>query len=144
MKPIWPIVMLGSLLILTSPGCAGRSLEPEAVAVDQVACARCGMLVSSLDRAAQAVYADADTRVYDDVGCLATDRESRTGTYRFYVHTRDGRWTEVGMARFVHDAGVSTPMSYGIVALTEAEAARQQVAALTWTEIVARLGEERR
>jgi copper chaperone NosL len=102
------------------------------------------MLVSSLDHAAQAVYADAEARVYDDVGCLATDADSRNGTYRFYVHTRDGRWTEVGKARFVHDNEVSTPMSYGLVALTDAEAARQRVPVRTWNEIVAELEEERR
>lgn len=120
-------------------GCGGRPLEPEPIALDRVSCARCGMLVSRLDHAAQAVYADADTRAYDDVGCLATDAEAPRGQHRLYVHTAGG-WTAVGAARFVLGSGAQTPMGYDVLAFPAAEAPeRGGTRALSWAELVAAL-----
>jgi hypothetical protein len=101
------------------------------------------MLVSTLDHAAQAVYRDADARVYDDVGCLATDAGARSGEHRFFVHTRAGGWTDVEEARFVREPFVRTPMNYGIVALTGAEAAARPAGdVLTWAQLVERLEDQ--
>ena len=49
-------------------------------------CAFCRMLVSSERGAAQIVSADADTRFYDDVGCLAepTPRQHRRPADRLH------------------------------------------------------------
>jgi len=102
------------------------------------------MLVSRLDHAAQAVYIDAETRVYDDIGCLATDESAQTGQYRFYVHTSDGTWADVATARFVRGGGARTPMGYDIVAIGAASAAnRAGTPTLTWAELIDELEHER-
>lgn len=116
--------------------CAGQPLAPEPVPLDRVACARCGMIVSRLDQAAQAAYADDDPRFYDDVGCLATDREAARGEYRFWVYTAEGGWVDADAAWFVIDGAVQTPMGYGITALSEADTPERFAAAMTWAELV--------
>lgn len=137
MSVFWSTMVLVFALMSHMIGCAGRSLEPEPIVLDQVACARCGMLISRLDHAAQAVYTDAETRMYDDIGCLATDEAARTGQYRFYVHTSDGRWADVTAARFVRGSGARTPMGYDIVARAAVGAAgRPEAPALTWAELL--------
>jgi hypothetical protein len=93
------------------------------------------MLISRLDHAAQAVHADAETRFYDDVGCLATDAEATRGEHRLYVHTNGGQWTAVRDARFLLGNGVRTPMGYDVVAFAEGDPPGPDMRALTWDEL---------
>jgi hypothetical protein len=131
------------LMTLLTAACADRSLEPESLDLDRVACAQCRMLISRLYHAAQAVYADADTRFYDDVGCLATDDEARAGRYQFYVHTAVSQWTDVADARFVLGSGARTPMGYDVIALGPGEQrpGTEDLRAMTWDELQNELGQ---
>lgn len=118
--------------------CGRGKLDPVAVPVDRVGCARCGMLVSDLRAAAEAVYADEDPRFYDDVGCLAADREAAGGRSELYVETGRG-WVRAGEALYARPEAARTPMGYGFVAFAdrrEAESRDSEGRARSWDEVV--------
>jgi copper chaperone NosL len=116
--------LLSAVLALALAACGPRSLEPEEVRVDRVHCARCGMMVSRVADSAQAVFPDADTRFYDDIGCLLRDAGARRPGARLYARAAgDTAWLPVEAAWFASPAGRQTPMGYGLAAYaTEAEA----------------------
>lgn len=125
-------------------GCRGGGLSPEPVPLDRVSCARCGMLVSELRDAAEAVAAGQETRFYDDLGCLATDKALRGGVWRLYVRASEAdRWILAEEASYAQPAGERTPMGYGFRAYASraAAAARDRGGrARTWSELVSELG----
>lgn len=132
-------------LLVVAAGCANRPLEPEPVPVDQVTCARCGMLVSSEPESAQWVGSGEETRFYDDIGCLATDDWAPSGRNSRFVHA-GGRWLPVDRAYFGRPRDASTPMGYGILAFPdrrEAASRDRDRRALTWVELVSELGRGR-
>ena len=67
-------LLLWGVTLLT--GCTARASGPEPLPVDRVNCARCGMLISSDANSAEALAPDTETRFYDDIGCLASDRSA--------------------------------------------------------------------
>jgi nitrous oxide reductase accessory protein NosL len=118
--------------------CGARELAPEPLRVDRVHCAGCGMLISRERDAAQAVLPDADTRFYDDLGCMAKDGGLPAGA-RLYVQADGGSgWLDVEKAFFARPAGHETPMGYGFAALREAARAREadrEGRALRWADV---------
>ena len=136
------IVVIGMMLL---SGCGGAKSGPEPLPLDRVNCAKCGMLISSLANAGQAVSREAETRFYDDIGCMAADT-AMTGDANLFVQLADGTgWTPVTSAWFAASPQMSTPMGYGFTAHASEEAARKadaQPRAQSWAEIVRR-GERR-
>jgi hypothetical protein len=105
------------------------------------------MLVSSERGAAQIVSAGADTRFYDDVGCLAADWRARSGRAdtadaHAFVRTNDGRWLDVADAVFARPAGARTAMGSGVVAFASPDDARGAGASgvLTFDEVARAAG----
>jgi hypothetical protein len=125
-------------LILTL-GCGRRSLLPENVPLDRVNCARCGMLVSEAASAAEVVFDGADTRFYDDPGCVATDRIPDGRPYEIWVRADEGKaWKKSGEAFFARPRDARTPMGYGFFAFSSREAARgadRDGKAWSWDEL---------
>lgn len=125
-------------------GCADRPLAPERVPVDQVTCARCGMLISREPDSAEWVAAGEETRFYDDIGCLATDDWTPRGRNLRFVHV-DGRWMSADDVFFARPADASTPMGYGVVAFEDAQKAASRDRggrARRWNELVSELRAE--
>jgi copper chaperone NosL len=116
MRP-WP----AALLLLAS--CGG---VPEPVQIDArgEACAWCRMAVSDLRTAAQLVAPLEEPRVFDDVGCLrdylAGDAVLASGTVAYVADHRTGAWVLASRAVYAHSSALSTPMSSGLAAWTDA------------------------
>jgi copper chaperone NosL len=129
--------------LIASVACGSGSLEPEPLPLDRVECARCGMMVSELAHAAQAVAPGDEPRFYDDRGCLAKDASALPADARLFVQLDGGKgWIEVQDAYFAIPAEARTPMGYGVTAFrAEEDAARADRAgrALRWADVVREL-----
>jgi hypothetical protein len=136
------LAALTAALLLAS--CGGTSAGPEPIPLDDVNCARCGMLVSSDAHAGQSRTPGEATRFFDDIGCLALDAASHAnGTVR-YVHASSGKWVSADAAWFALADGVRTPMDHGIVAFDSRAAAEQadrERHARPWAEVIAYVGQ---
>ncbi len=134
-------LLLGAL---AAWGCRRRGLAPEPIPLDRVSCARCGMVVSDSESAAEAVAADQETRFYDDAGCLASDSSVRDPQWKLFVHrTASEGWLPAPGAFFARPAEGGTPMGYGFRAYGSAEEARRadrEGRAWRWEEVVAEIG----
>jgi hypothetical protein len=98
------------------------------------------MLVSSESGSAQIVSGSADTRFYDDVGCLAADWRTHGADGTAFVRLSDGRWSDARTAFFARPADVRTAMGSGVIAYhapDDAAAADREARAYTWDEVVA-------
>lgn len=142
MKALRTAAFVGSCALLAG-GCGRRGLGPEKIPLDKVTCARCGMVVSEAESAAEAVAADQETRFYDDAGCLAGDSGVRGGPWKLYVHrTASDGWLAADEASFGRPAQGTTPMGYGFRAYGSAQEARgadREGRAWRWAEVVAEI-----
>ena len=118
--------------------CGPAALAPEDVPLDRVVCARCGMVVSDSATAAEVVARGAETRFYDDPGCLAADRIPAAGEAEAWVRVDGGKaWKRGSEAFFARPPGARTPMGYGFLAFSSRAAARRvdrDGRAWTWGE----------
>ena len=123
-------------------GCAARTPRPEPVPLDRAECAFCRMLVSSERGSAQILSASAETRFYDDVGCLAADWRAHSTDAHAFVRAADGRWIDAADAAFAKPSGARTAMGSGIVAFASPGDARDAGAAgvVTFDEVVRAAG----
>ena len=97
------------------------------------------MLVSSDSGAAEIVSSDAETRFYDDVGCLAADWKAHPPDGVAFVHLPSGRWSDAREVWYARPIDAHTAMSSGLVAYateTEARAADREGRALAFTDVV--------
>jgi copper chaperone NosL len=119
--------------------CAKGPLAPVPLPLDRFNCARCGMLISELDDAAEWVGRGEELRFYDDLGCAAADASRVPPGGKFFVRASGGRrWLPAELAVFAKPAGARTPMSYGLVAFeTEADAKARdaQGRSLRWADL---------
>ena len=82
------------------------------------------MLISSEAGSAEMLPASADTRFYDDVGCLAADWSQRGGKEATFVHLSAGRWIDARQASYARPSGARTAMGSGFVAFSTIDEAR--------------------
>jgi nitrous oxide reductase accessory protein NosL len=113
-----------ALVSLLTIGCVAQARSPEPVPVDHAECARCRMLISSENGTAQILSASADTRFYDDVGCLASDWSRHADSDVAFVHLATGRWIDARQASYARPSGARTAMGSGFVAFATADEAR--------------------
>lgn len=120
--------------------CGSGSLEPHSLPFDSVNCARCGMMISDVPHAAQAVTQTEEPRFYDDRGCLAQDAARLPAGARLFVQLDGGTgWVDVREAFFAFPSDTRTPMGYGLTAFrNEANARRADRSgrALRWEAVV--------
>src|SRR6478672_11452796 len=96
------------IVAATSCGCLSRMPSAERLPVDHVECARCRMLISTEAGTAQIVSADADTRFYDDVGCLAADWAGHGSGDRAFVRVAGGDWIDAAAAVYARPGAART------------------------------------
>jgi hypothetical protein len=137
---------VAALVALTAAACTQSVPSPHPVELGKVTCAKCGQLVSSLDAAAQAVYTDGSVRIYDDLGCMATDPKALHGLAQLYVQLAGGRgWVRVEDITFASPPGTRTPQGYNYLAYPEEES--RQLApdhwARGWDDLVIELARRR-
>ena len=112
-------------LALLACGCGQSVPGPQAIELGRSTCAKCRNVISSLDAAAQAAYTDGTARLYDDLGCMATDPEALRGAAELYVQMAGGKgWARVEDVTFASPAGATSPQGYNYFAFPEDESRR--------------------
>jgi hypothetical protein len=130
------------LLAVAFAACSQSVPSPLAVQLGRSTCAKCKQVVSGLDAAAQAVYTDGTVRIYDDIGCMATDPEALRGTAQLYVQLAGGKgWARVEDITFASPPDTKTPQGYNYLAYPEEESRRLAPDhwARGWNDLVAEL-----
>jgi hypothetical protein len=97
------------------------------------------MIVSTDVGAGEIVAARADTRFYDDVGCLVADWKANATDAMPFVRLAGGGWTDARSAWFARPVSTRTAMGSGLVAYATAEdakAADRDRRALSWQEVL--------
>ncbi len=126
--------VLGPTLITTlaAAGC-GRTdpAAPPTVYYGQDVCAMCGMIISDERFAAAMIVTGdgdrAESRLYDDIGCLLDDDTSRDAAdiLARWVHDfRTLEWRDATTATYVHSSDLHTPMAFGLAAVGDPAAVR--------------------
>ncbi len=107
--------------------CGAAVQGPPEVVLDRTACSHCGMLISDLTYAAGYQADGAESRAFDDIGCLiAAARKEGSTPRRFWFHDATGRgWIEGDAATFVASSEIRSPMGGGILAYGSASAAAE-------------------
>jgi copper chaperone NosL len=137
----------GALALLAATvlaaACGSASVPaPRAIAVGKDVCVKCRQVIASTDAAAEVVLVDGTYRVYDDLGCLATDAAALRGGGQFYVQFAGGKgWMRVEDVHFAHQPDRPSPRGFNYFAYTEDDARRLDVDhwARGWDDVVAEL-----
>ena len=93
------------------------------------------MLISTEVGSAQIVAANADTRFYDDVGCLAAAWSRHPRGDRAFVRVATGAWIDAADAVYTRPAAARTAMGSGLIAYRSAADAAG-AATLTFEDVV--------
>ena len=118
------LLVIGAL-VLASAACGQSVPGPHAIDLGRSTCAKCRHVISSLDAAAQVAYPDGTARLYDDIGCMATDPAARGGSGERYVQMAGGKgWARVEDVTFASPAGATSPQGYNYFAFPEDESRR--------------------
>jgi copper chaperone NosL len=134
-KPM--LTALRTLLAVASlslSACGSAASGPPAIALDETACAHCGMLVSDLAFASAYRTPAGDALVFDDLGCLLRARPSE-GARVWVKDYETSEWLDAEAAYFVRSQSIETPMGGGIVAFSTREAAQERGAVLRFPEL---------
>jgi hypothetical protein len=112
---------------------------PRAIVLGTDTCVRCHQVIRTLDAAAEVVHVDGTIQVYDDLGCLATDKAAQQSGGQFYVQFAGGKgWMRVEDVHFARQPERASPHGYNIFAYTEDDARRFDVDhwARGWGDVV--------
>lgn len=143
------VVMLAFALL--SAACGAKAMGPPEILVDRTTCSHCGMFVSEPIYAAAYHVRGQDPRTFDDIGCLVDAlRHESEPPATVWVQDAAGRgWSDAGEAVFLLTAHVRTPMSGGVLAFADADAASRVASThrgevlRSFEELLARKGEAR-
>jgi hypothetical protein len=142
------ILIAAAMLGLTfGAGCSQSVPAPRPIELGRSTCAKCRSVIHSLDAAAQASYSDGTARLYDDIGCMATDPEALRGQAELYVQMAGGKgWVRAEDITFASPPGARTPRGYNYLAYPEEES--RQLApdhwARGWNDLVTELARKTR
>ena len=139
------LLVIGAL-VLASAACGQSVPGPHAIDLGRSTCAKCRHVISSLDAAAQVAYPDGTARLYDDIGCMATDPAALDGAAQLYVQMAGGRgWARVEDVTFAAPPGAQTPQGYNYFAFPEDESRRLAPDhwARGWNDLVTELSRKR-
>ena len=133
-------------LALVAVGCGQSVPGPQEIELGRSTCAKCRNVISSLDAAAQAAYTDGTARLYDDLGCMATDPEALRGAAELYVQMAGGKgWARAEDVTYASPPGSKSPRGYNYFAYPEEEARRLAPDhwARGWNDLVSELARKR-
>jgi hypothetical protein len=142
-RPAVLAVVAGALVAL---GCGQSVPGPHAIDVGRSTCAKCQRVIASLDAAAQVAYTDGTARLYDDLGCMATDPVALRGAGELYVQMAGGKgWARVEDVTFASPPGSTSPQGYNYFAFPEEESRRLAPDhwARGWHDVVTELARKR-
>jgi hypothetical protein len=143
---IRPAVLAAAALVFLATGCGQSVPGPHAVELGRSTCAKCRSVIATLDAAAQVAYADGRARLYDDLGCMATDPAAWRGAGELYVQMAGGKgWVRVEDVTFASPAGMTSPQGYNYFAYPEEESRRLAPDhwARGWNDLVTELARKR-
>jgi hypothetical protein len=137
----WDVSRLVACVVIAvvTAACGASVPAPAAIRLGQDTCVRCRQTITTLDAAAQVAYVDGTVRVYDDLGCLATDTNALRGGGQFYVQFAGGKgWARVEDVHFASPKDRTSPKGYNYFAYTEEDARRIDAAgwARGWHDLV--------
>jgi copper chaperone NosL len=126
MKPVTGFAWLVSAGFLA--GCWPVDINtPPTVRFGEEACASCRMIISDERFAAALVTAAGDTLKFDDIGCLVKHEAGRVRpNATCWVRSFRGQeWLKAPDATFLRAPGISSPMGYGLAALSDGRTAEE-------------------
>ena len=141
-----PALLAILALAFLASGCGQSVPGPHAIELGRSTCAKCRSVISSLDAAAQAVYTDGTARLYDDLGCMATDPVALRGSGELYVQMAGGNgWARAEDVTFASPPGSTSPQGYNYFAFPEEESRRLAPDhwARGWNDLVTELARKR-
>jgi hypothetical protein len=141
-----PLLVAVLALALAASACGQSVPGPHPIELGRSTCAKCRHVIASLDAAAQAAYADGTARLYDDLGCMATDPEALRGAAELYVQMAGGKgWARVEDVTFASPPGAASPRGYNYFAYSEEESRRLAPDhwARGWNDLVTELARKR-
>ena len=152
----WSVIsrpMVGGLLamicVLVLVACGGgqSTAEPPEILYGQDVCDQCNMIISEEKFASAYWTADGEARRFDDLGEMLAyingNPEERASTWVHDLNT--AAWLRAEDAWYVMNAGLTTPMGTGMVALSDEAAARAlafdqaDARVMNYTELIAAL-----
>ena len=139
------LLLIGAV-ILAACSCRQSVPGPQAIDLGRSTCAKCRHVISSLDAAAQIAHADGTARLYDDIGCMATDPAARGGPGELYVQMAGGKgWARAEDVTFASPSGATSPQGYNYFAYPEEESRRLAPDhwARGWNDLVTELNRKR-
>jgi hypothetical protein len=131
---------------LAAAGCGQSVPGPHPVELGRSTCAKCRSVIASLDAAAQLARSDGTARLYDDLGCMATDPVALRGGGERYVQMAGGKgWARVEDVTFASPPGSKSPQGYNYFAFPEEESRRLAPDhwARGWNDLVTELARTR-
>jgi copper chaperone NosL len=124
MKPVAGVAWLVGAGFVA--GCGPVDINrPPTVRFGEDACASCRMIISDDRFAAALVTTAGDTLKFDDIGCLVQHEAGRVRPdATCWVRSFQGQeWLKAPDAAFFHAPGISSPMGYGLAALSDGRTA---------------------
>jgi hypothetical protein len=144
-----PAALVVVALAIVAHGCGQSVPGPHAIELGRSTCAKCKSVIASLDAAAQVAYTDGTARLYDDLGCMATDpvalRRGARDLY-LYVQMAGGKgWARAEDVTFASPPGSHSPQGYNYFAFPEEESRRLAPDhwARGWDDLVTELARKR-
>jgi copper chaperone NosL len=114
-------------ILAAAAGCGpADATRPPTVRFGEEACAFCRMIISDERFAAARVSTSGEVLKFDDVGCLLRhEADDPQPAAAYWVHNfRGPDWLNAREAVYVPSGRVASPMGYGLVAVPNAQAAR--------------------
>jgi len=106
-------------LVLLASACTSGVPQPVAIDLGRDVCAHCRMVISSRATAAQILSPAEEPRLFDDIGCLASDLARSAPPEGSVIVVADhltGDWLTAGDAVLTEVPGLPTPMGSGVIA----------------------------
>ncbi|NIR49852.1 hypothetical protein GWO43_15140 [candidate division KSB1 bacterium] len=120
-------VSLALSLLAFAFSCNEGAPKPAKVYYGEDMCAHCQMLISEPNFVGQFLPANGKVKKFDDIGCLVAKLEEESETPRaiFVASYEDSGWLNAENATFLKSEKLHTPMSFGLAAFPDREAAKE-------------------
>jgi copper chaperone NosL len=114
-----------SLIISTSCQTNSGLKEPPEIYYGEDVCDRCGMIITEAKHAAAYVTTNGEIRLFDDIGgMIFFNKEHSEEVQKYWAHDfHTEEWINAEHAFYVVHKEITTPMSYGIIAFLNIQAA---------------------